>query len=111
MRWARLRRETFPHYYACEIASGAFLPSLAVAVWAWAAGMPVLPALALLLTFWYGAEAALACSVGWHLRPATLVAMALRDLAIPVLYVQGWVGKGFVWRGNAMRLADVGRSG
>lgn len=105
VRWARLRRETFPQFYAAEIASGAFLPGLACGVWAWAAGMPVLPALGLLLAFWYAAEAALARGAGWHLGRWSLPAMLLRDLLIPVLYVQGWVGNGFVWRGNTMRLA------
>ncbi|MCX8100259.1 MAG: ceramide glucosyltransferase [Geminicoccaceae bacterium] len=111
VRWARLRRETFPHFYAVEIASGAALPSLACGLWAWAAGMPVIPALILLLGFWYTAEAALARSAGWHLSRWSVPAMLLRDLALPVLYVQGWVGNGFVWRGNAMRLAEPARGG
>ncbi len=106
VRWARLRRETFPHFYTAEIGSGSVAPALACGLWAFAAGMPILPALALLLAFWYAAEAALARSVGWHLGRWTVPAMLLRDLLIPVLWIQGWVGKGFVWRGNAMRLAE-----
>lgn len=111
VRWARLRRETFPHFYALEIASGAALPSLACGIWAWAAGMPVIPALLLLLGFWYTAEAALARSAGWHLSRWSIPAMLLRDLVLPVLYVQGWIGNGFVWRGNAMRLTEPARGG
>ncbi|MDW8341273.1 MAG: ceramide glucosyltransferase [Geminicoccaceae bacterium] len=106
LRWARLRRETFPFFYAAEIASGSFVPSLACGLWAWFAEMPVLPALGVLLLFWYASEAALARSAGWHLTRWSLPAMVLRDLLLPVLYCQGWVGKGFVWRGNEMRLAE-----
>jgi ceramide glucosyltransferase len=111
VRWARLRRETFPHLYAAEIGSGAFLPGVACGLWAWAAGMPVLPALGLLLAFWYAAEVALARSAGWHVGRWTVPAMLLRDLALPVLYVQGWIGNGFVWRGNVMSLAEPADGG
>ena len=111
VRWARLRRETFPHLYAAEIGSGAFLPGVACGLWAWAAGMPVLPALGLLLAFWYAAEVALARSAGWPLGRWSVLAMLLRDLALPVLYVQGWIGNGFVWRGNVMSLAEPADGG
>lgn len=111
VRWARLRRETFPHLYAAEIGSGAVLPSLACGLWAWAAGMPVLPAFGLLLAFWYVAEIALARSAGWPVGRWSVPAMLLRDLAIPVLYLQGWLGNRFVWRGNAMSLAEPARGG
>jgi len=111
VRWARLRRDTFPHLYAAEIASGAFLPGVACGLWAWAAGMPVLPALGLLLAFWYVAEVALARSAGWHVGRWSVPAMLVRDLAIPVLYVQGWIGNRFVWRGNAMSLAEPADGG
>jgi ceramide glucosyltransferase len=111
VRWARLRRETFPHLYAAEIGSGAALPSLACGLWAWAAGMPVLPALGLLLAFWYAAEIALARSAGWPVGRWSVPAMLLRDLAIPVLYLQGWLGNRFVWRGNAMSLTEPARGG
>jgi ceramide glucosyltransferase len=111
VRWARLRRETFPHLYAAEIGSGAVLPSLACGLWAWAAGMPVLPALGLLLAFWYAAEIALARSAGWPVGRWSVPAMLLRDLAIPVLYLQGWLGNRFVWRGNAMSLAEPAGGG
>lgn len=111
LRWARLRRETFPLLYAAEIASGSVIPALACGLWAWLAEMPVLPALFVLLLFWYAAEAALARSAGWHLTRWTIPAMILRDLALPILYVQGWVGNQFVWRGNAMRLAEPASNG
>jgi hypothetical protein len=30
----------------------------------------------------------------------------LRDLLLPLLLAEGWLGKGFVWRGNEMRVAE-----
>jgi hypothetical protein len=27
----------------------------------------------------------------------------LRDVLLPLLWIGGWVGRGFVWRGNEMR--------
>jgi hypothetical protein len=30
----------------------------------------------------------------------------LRDLAMPVLWMQGWLSQGFVWRGTPMQTAE-----
>jgi hypothetical protein len=30
--------------------------------------------------------------------------LVARDLLLPVLWIKRWLGGGFVWRGNAMRL-------
>jgi ceramide glucosyltransferase len=48
----------------------------------------------------------LAYSAGWHLSPRSPLIWILRDLLLPVLWVEGWLGSGFVWRGNEMPLAQ-----
>jgi ceramide glucosyltransferase len=30
----------------------------------------------------------------------------LRDLLLPLLWIRGWLGKDFVWRGNQMRAVE-----
>jgi ceramide glucosyltransferase len=102
VRWARLRRTSFKAHFMPEILSGAVWP-LAAAAFAVAhsdlplAGVPALAAL------WYGSEAALAWAAGWHLTVRSLLAWMLRDLLLPAIWLDGWRGSAFVWRGNQMR--------
>lgn len=109
VRWARLRRATFPLFYAPEILSGCFLPAAAALVAATAADVDPWMALAGLLSVWLGAEAVLAHVAGWHLRWHSPLKWLLRDALLPVLWVEGWVGDTFVWRGNDMSVAEQNR--
>jgi ceramide glucosyltransferase len=102
VRWARLRRTSFKIYFMPEILAGGAWP-LAAAAFAAAqsdlsfAGVPALAAL------WYGCEAILAWTAGWHLSVRSPLAWVLRDLLLPAIWFNGWCGRTFVWRGNEMR--------
>lgn len=109
VRWARLRRATFPLFYAPEILSGCSLPAAAAVVAATAFDVDPLIALAGLLSVWMGAEVLLARVAGWHLRWHSPFAWLLRDALLPVLWVEGWLGDTFVWRGNDMSVAEQNR--
>jgi len=106
VRWAQLRRASFPHLYAPEIFCGLLWPLVACAVAATEAGLPLLPSLTACAALWYGTEMALARGAGWPAPLAYPLHAAIRDLMLPALWVYGWVGSSFVWRGNAMS-ADV----
>ncbi len=60
-------------------------------------------ALAGFVAIWFGAEAALAWRAGWQLAPRMIMALAVRDLLLPILWVAAWIGDDFVWRGTGMR--------
>ncbi|MGQ0456691.1 MAG: ceramide glucosyltransferase [Hyphomicrobium sp.] len=105
VRWARLRRATFPAFYVPEILTGAFVPLVSLAVTAAALDADVAATVALAAAAWYGVEAALASAAGWRVGPLTPVAWMARDLLIPILWVEGLVGDGFTWRGNDMTVA------
>ncbi|MDP4021326.1 ceramide glucosyltransferase [Methylobacterium sp. NEAU 140] len=102
MRWARLRRVTFPLFFAPEIGSGALLPCLAAGLCAGtgeaAAGM------AGLLALTYAAEFGLARRAGWHRSPRLLAAMLARDALIPLIWARAWTRGMVVWRGNPMAI-------
>jgi ceramide glucosyltransferase len=109
VRWARLRRATFPIFYAPEIFAGGSLPAASALIAAAGFDVDLLSALAAFLALWYGTEAALARSAGWHMRWQSPFAWMLRDVLLPVLWVEGWAGNTFVWRGNDMSVAkEVG---
>lgn len=107
VRWARLRRATFPLYFVPEVLSGALPPLLSAAVAAAGADVSVLGVVAPMAAFWYGCEAYLARSAGWHAGRWSPLAWIIRDLMLPVLWAQAWLGKTFSWRGNDMSLADA----
>src|SRR6516165_8517270 len=52
-----------------------------------------------------GLETALVWAVRWHLTPLFPFYAMLRDLMLPGLWIDGWIGTDFVWRGNAMSAA------
>jgi ceramide glucosyltransferase len=109
VRWARLRRTSFKVYFMPEILAGGAWPLLAVAFAAAQSDLPLasVPAVAAL---WYGSEALLAWAAGWHLSARSPLAFALRDLLLPAIWFNGWLGSAFVWRGNQMRPVESGRT-
>jgi ceramide glucosyltransferase len=102
VRWAQLRQASFRQYYALEILTGSLAPLTAGAYVVTALGLPLGSVIAL-AAVWYGAEAALAHAAGWYLSLRSPAAWVLRDILLPLLWIGGWLGRGFVWRGNEMR--------
>ena len=107
VRWARLRRSTFIPYYLLEILTGSALPTAAAAYAGATLGLQPVPVVAALWIIWYGAEATLAKSAGWHMAATSPAAWLARDLALPVLWIQGFMGNRFTWRGNEMTVATA----
>ena len=67
--------------------------------------LPASPFVLALGLAWYGGEIALARVTGWHLSPLYPVQALLRDLLLPILWIDGLFGSKFNWRGNAMSVA------
>jgi ceramide glucosyltransferase len=106
IRWARLRRDTFPFYFLPEVIAGALPPlaaCMSVAGWI---ELPVAGIGTVFLALWYGLEAAAAGVAGWHLSWRSPLVWALRDALLPVLWIVACAGKNFEWRGNPMTIAD-----
>jgi ceramide glucosyltransferase len=101
LRWARLRRVSFPLLFLAELLVGSALPLAALAIAVSADGLAVATAaIALLLAIWIAAEAALARILGWHFTPRTAVALLARDLLVPALWIAAGLGADYVWRGT-----------
>ncbi len=91
-------------FFLPEILSGGALPILAGAYAAAQLDFDVGGTVGLLLIAWYGAEVLLARATAWHLSLRLLPALVLRDLLLPVLWIDAWLSDDFVWRGNAMNV-------
>jgi ceramide glucosyltransferase len=102
VRWARLRRATFPLYFAPEIVTSSLLTLAAAAIGGEELGVSAPAALTLAAAIWYGAEAALAVAASWPLAWPSPAAWMARDALLPVLWLSGWANARFVWRGNVM---------
>lgn len=108
-RWARLRRASFPFFFALEILSGSLLPFSAWITLAVLSDMSLLPAAAAFLGVWYGAEWLMTIRAQWYHSSRTLLCCVLRDLLLPFLYLNAWLGRDFEWRGNDMRAVENAR--
>jgi ceramide glucosyltransferase len=104
-RWARLRRSSFPLYFAPEIFAGGVFPLMAVGYVAGATGISVFGTVTAFALAWYSAEIGLAKAARWRLGPFYPVQALLRDLLLPVLWLDAWIGTDFVWRGHQMSIA------
>lgn len=102
VRWARLRRQTFPLLFSLEIFSGLAMPLLALLAASAALDLGIDPWLlaAGYLLAWLAAEAALAAGVGWHLSWRSPLLWLARECALPVLWAHAWLGNSLVWRGT-----------
>lgn len=103
-RWSRLRRVTFPGFFAPEILLGV-LPPLLLALAAVALGdLAFLPTVLAVLVAIYLPEAALARSKGWRLSRWSVPAMMVRDVMMPAIWLRAWIGGSIDWRGNTMTI-------
>ena len=106
LRWARLRRATFAVYFAPEIFTTSLFTMVAAALAAPQLGLHPVTGLMLAASIWYGTEALLAAVAGWPLVWRSPLAWIARDLLLPWLWVQGWTGDQFEWRGNPMTVGE-----
>ncbi|WP_159709774.1 ceramide glucosyltransferase [Geminicoccus flavidas] len=106
-RWARLRRATFPWFFLPEILTGPLLPLAAGCHAAGLVGIGPWPAAAAILSAWYLPELALCRVTGWRHGWRSLPAMLTRDIAMPCLWLSGWLGSDFTWRGSAMTVREA----
>jgi ceramide glucosyltransferase len=99
LRWALLRRATFPACFYPEIATSPMLPCTLLAL---ATGPAGVPAVLVYLALWYGAEMAFTSQHGWNLSRRSLAACVLRDCLLPFIWVLAIFKNKFEWQGHAM---------
>ncbi len=105
LRWAQLRRATFPAFFYLECLTSSMLPLLLLSL-----DLSALPtfALPLYLAVWYGSEAALTVRCGWGYSLRWLLSALARDmLIVPIWLMAIWRNK-FEWQGHVMSVDDLG---
>jgi ceramide glucosyltransferase len=109
-RWKRARRKTFPLLYFPEIFAGAVLPCLAAGYAALILDVSATASMVSVALVWYVPETLLALALRWHVSWRMPFFFVLRDLMLPLLYIDAWCVDHFVWRGNEMSVQDEERS-
>ncbi len=107
LRWARLRRATFPAYFIPEVLTGFVPPCVATLVSAPVFEIDRGLAITVLLAVWYLPEAILNRVARWQVSPWSPFAWLARDLLLPVVWSAAWFGNGFSWRGNEMSVVPA----
>jgi ceramide glucosyltransferase len=107
VRWSRLRRITFPALFIPEILTGCVPPLIAAIYFAMSRDLSVGLVAALLLAIWFAAEGVLARCAGWHFSWRMPLAMLIRDLMLPALWVDAWLSDEVVWRGSTVSEAKT----
>lgn len=110
LRWARLRRATFLAEFLPEILSGSVIPALSAGGAAALLGWPVAGSVIGYLALWWGAECLVAAVCRWPLTWQTPIALCIRDLLMPAIWVGALTGSSFTWKGNAVVMEDRRRS-
>ena len=112
VRWARLRRVTFPGYFAPEPIAGAFVPLALIGIAAYGFGWNPIAVVAAFAALMYGAEILLAYVAGWFVNWASPIAYIVRDLGFPAMWLTACLLDDFTWHGNSMSVKEaVPRSG
>ncbi|WP_036257859.1 ceramide glucosyltransferase [Methylocapsa aurea] len=106
LRWARTRRKTFPLAFAPEILAGAAFPCLAAAYAAYFLGWSVTGAVFAVAIAWVAPECLLAVANKWHFSWRMPFVFLLRDLMLPIIYIDAWFVDHFTWRGNEMSMRE-----
>ncbi len=104
LRWAKLRRASFPGLFVAELLTGTLLPLMAVAFAADSVGLDKAVLIVSFCVIWYGAEAILATAADWRCAWWSPLAWMARDVALPFVWIAAWLGNSFTWRGNLMNV-------
>jgi ceramide glucosyltransferase len=112
VRWARLRRVTFPGFFAPEPIAGAFVPFLLIGIYGYESGLNPISFVGAFAAIMYAAEMLLAWRAGWFLNWASPIAFLVRDLGFPAMWTTALLFDDFTWHGKTMSVKEaVPRSG
>jgi ceramide glucosyltransferase len=106
VRWARLRRATFPAFFVPEFMNGSFVAVVCGAYAALQFDGDVALTAAMILATLHGGEMTLARIGGWNLDWRTPFTLLARDVLLPVMFVDACLFDDFVWHGNSMTVRE-----
>ena len=104
LRWAQLRRQSFPLHYAAEFLTTSLTPLAAAIVLAGELGLSRAGLGSASLGLWLTVEGGMAVAAGWTFRLRYLPACFCRDVLIAAIWPIAWFRNRYVWRGNKIAM-------
>lgn len=101
IRWAKLRRDSFPLFFCLEILSGPLIPFGCML----AAALSGVTSFAVFISFvfvWYAMEILVALMVGWPACARQCAAMLVRDILLPAVWLSAFGRRGYSWKGHSI---------
>jgi len=99
LRWAKLRRDSFPLFFYLEIFSGPIFPLICLIM---ACLVGTLPPYLIIgyLALWYLSEMMMNLIIGWPISWHHRIAILARDLLLPILWLSAFGRSGYQWQGH-----------
>jgi ceramide glucosyltransferase len=100
VRWARLRRSTFPIVFSLEAGCGVFPALFVFLLSPTLSSTPAVAVFFATIGLMHGAEFLLARRLGWRTNWLFFPACIVRDAFLPAFYIAAWASARFEWRGR-----------
>jgi len=105
LRWSRVRRDGFPWLFAVEPLNGPLVPLVLAAAALHRLDLPML-LVVVFAALWYGAEILLMRLARWPAGWRDMLALPLRDLWLPAIWIATFLSRDIEWRGTAIKPAS-----
>lgn len=101
LRWSQVRRDGFPLLFLAELLNGPLVIfALAAVAVSQLGSAPIL--LPTVVALWYGPELVMMHQAGWPAKWRDVLALPLRDLLLPILWVATFFKRDVEWHGKVI---------
>jgi len=98
-RWSKLRRDSFPLFFYVEILSGPLMPFSFIMAAAYLGATSLAVAISFVF-IWYAVEILVTIMVGWPASVRQWLALLVRDMLLPVLWLSAFGKSAYEWQGH-----------
>ncbi|MEE9387262.1 MAG: glycosyltransferase [Paracoccaceae bacterium] len=102
-RWMKIRRTDIPFGYSLELIYSFWFLVLFSGLWAGSIGASLAKTLIISFIFWHALEALINKNTGAKWSPMFHVHLLVRDALTLPLWITGWFGRHYYWRGQEIR--------
>ena len=106
-RWARLRKATFPLFFIPEVMNGSFIAALTGAYSSMYYGYDPLLAMIVIVALLHTGEMLLAKICGFFIDYRMPLALLVRDLMLPVMFVDALLVDEYTWHGEKIKIKEA----
>lgn len=106
-RWARLRKATFPLFFIPEVMNGSFIAALTGAYSSMYYGYDPLLAIILIVALLHAGEILLAKICGFFIDYRMPLALLVRDLMLPIMFVDALLVDEYTWHGEKIKIKEA----